>query len=287
MSELNLTLINVGHGDSLFLHFLDDRNYSNPENYFALIDSNDTTNLKPSLIYLKKFFTNYEEVIRTKYNIPNYNLNPKLEFLLLTHDHADHSRGLLTIAKEYRPSIFYLFKTNQPLAATVLLKNLKRLGIVINFIDNSNVFTFGQATIKVLWPQNGNFNSEENNNSLVILIEYNKISYLLTGDLEADCWSNLSPHLNNNVQVIKMPHHGAYNSLFYNKLTPMLDDFKNKKMNPTIGISCQYFNANTNYPNNDVISEFNKNKIKFFKTSSMANITFQTDGIKVNIKNTL
>lgn len=51
MASLRVTVIDVGWGDSLLLEA---DNSSGP--YYALIDSNDTSTLRSSYIYVKRFF---------------------------------------------------------------------------------------------------------------------------------------------------------------------------------------------------------------------------------------
>jgi hypothetical protein len=51
MRSLNVTLIDVGWGDSILLESID----SNDNSYYALIDSNDSTNFRSSYIFLKKY----------------------------------------------------------------------------------------------------------------------------------------------------------------------------------------------------------------------------------------
>ena len=52
MSSLSVTLIDVVWGDSILIESQDDSGQS----YYALIDSNDTTYLRSSYIFLKRFF---------------------------------------------------------------------------------------------------------------------------------------------------------------------------------------------------------------------------------------
>jgi hypothetical protein len=52
MENLEVTLIDVGWGDSIFIETNDDNN----DSQYALIDSNDTTTLRSTYIFLKKYF---------------------------------------------------------------------------------------------------------------------------------------------------------------------------------------------------------------------------------------
>ena len=51
MSQLKIILIDVAWGDSIFLEAIDNRGNES----YALIDSNDSTSYKSTLIFLKKY----------------------------------------------------------------------------------------------------------------------------------------------------------------------------------------------------------------------------------------
>src|SRR5947209_6158609 len=89
MAVLRTTLIDVGWGDSLLLESEDDKGSS----LYALIDSNDTSTLRSSNIFLKRFFE------RKNLNVPT--TSPVFDWVLLTHAHADHGQGLKRILSDF------------------------------------------------------------------------------------------------------------------------------------------------------------------------------------------
>lgn len=284
MSELNLTLINVGHGDSLLLNFLDDSITKKPINYFGLIDSNDSTNLRPTHFYLTNFFNNYNEDIKQRYNLANFKLSTEFEFIMLSHDHSDHAQGLEFILKNYEYKNFYLSQPHTGVTSPFLVRKLKN-NSKFKIIDDQYNFSFGGTTISVLWPPKGTIDPNENNNSLVLLIEFDKIAFLLTGDLETGVWQQLQNKLNSKIKLIKMPHHGARNSLFDNTgSTPWLNYFLQKNFNLIFGISCISKAKNSYYPNKDVKLELAQAKYEYFSTNEHSTITFTTDGQNISFK---
>ena len=93
MSRFSVTLIDVGWGDSVLLAWEDAA-----DSRFALIDSNDSTNLKSSYVYLKRFFEKQHIDTSSK---------PVFEFVILSHAHADHGQGLKRLMREFGTRYFW------------------------------------------------------------------------------------------------------------------------------------------------------------------------------------
>lgn len=94
MSNLSVTLIDVGWGDSVLIESQDDNN----GNYYALVDSNDSTNFRSSFIFLKRHFE--------KKGLRISDAKPIFEFVLLSHAHSDHGQGLKSVIREFGTKSF-------------------------------------------------------------------------------------------------------------------------------------------------------------------------------------
>ena len=90
MAQLEVTLLDVGWGDSVFLHSED----SNGEHRFALVDAHDTTYLQPTMIFLRRYFRRHIHHVGPLDR-------PYFDFVLLSHDHGDHSAGLERLIREF------------------------------------------------------------------------------------------------------------------------------------------------------------------------------------------
>ncbi len=88
MSTLRVTLIDVGWGDSLLLESEDATGA-----HYALIESNDTSTLRSSYIFLKRFFEKKAIAFPSPSSI--------FEWVLLTHRHADHGQGLKKVIRDF------------------------------------------------------------------------------------------------------------------------------------------------------------------------------------------
>jgi beta-lactamase superfamily II metal-dependent hydrolase len=98
MVQLWVTFIDVGWGDSILLEVEDTAGHRR----FALIDSNDTSNLPSTRIFLKRHLERYAD--RACLNRVPY---PLFDFVLATHAHADHIAGLTGVIREYGTDWLY------------------------------------------------------------------------------------------------------------------------------------------------------------------------------------
>ena len=185
-SKLTVTFINVGQGDAALVECGGE---------YMLIDTgpnNKTTGEKIRKLLLDKgIYT--------------------LKYLVISHLHDDHYGGLINNALQ-----------NVEIKATLCNEDPYRKSNVASCLDGSRLiipkageeFSLGSATIKVV-----DVSSNQANDSLVLLISYENTNFFLTGDIEKEAHSRvaeklreLSNKLEGKENLIKMPHHGAYNS---------------------------------------------------------------------------
>ena len=200
MSQLKIILIDVAWGDSIFLESIDD----NGNEFYALIDSNDTTNYKSSLIFLKRYF-------QRKFNTSRIN-KPVLDWVMLTHAHLDHGQGLKEIMRTFGARRFYYSKSVLSSSLAHLQNYANRAQIPHQAIDNNRIFpNFGDVQVEVLWPNEDDISSDENNNSIVLKMSVHDQTCMLTGDAEEDVWNVIKTQIPDNTVFFKVPHHGSKN----------------------------------------------------------------------------
>ena len=200
MSQLKIILINVAWGDSIFLEAID----SNGNESYALIDSNDTSNYKSSLIFLRRYF-------QRKFNTSTIN-KPLLDWVMLSHAHLDHGEGLKGIMRSFGTNRFYYPKSVLNSSLAHLQKYANRAGIRHQAIDNNRVFpNFGDVQVDILWPNEDEISQNENDNSIVLALKLHNLTCMLTGDAEEDVWNVIKNQIPNNTVFFKVPHHGSRN----------------------------------------------------------------------------
>jgi competence protein ComEC len=272
MSSLHVTLIDVGWGDSILIESIGESDNSKP--LYALVDSPDTPYLQSSYIFLKRHFE------KKGVKIPED--KPLFEFVLLSHPHTDHYQGLKTIMKEFGTRNFWYPKSTEWGSAADLIRFA---GVSSNVqhhqsIDDTKIIPkLGDVDIAVLWPvYNQPDSSNENNNSVVLSLRLGNVVFVLSGDAEAEVWSQISGKLSN-ARFFKIPHHGSINGTFDSHgNTPWLSSCPNA----CLGISSHV--RPFGHPNQQVVQLLDSTRREYYRTDQHYHITVQTDGTDVEVK---
>src|SRR5262249_30413100 len=136
-----------------------------------------------------------------------------------THAHADHAQGLKRILRDFGTAQFwYPQSSSAAVFLSTLIRFVTRSPRVNHYqtIDSSLVLPqFGDATMEVWWPPPNVVSSNENDNSVVLALALGGITFVVTGDAEADgVWTNIASRIAPTTGFFKVPHHGARNGLF-------------------------------------------------------------------------
>jgi len=272
VSRLLVTVIDVGWGDSLFLESVDTEGCS----HFGLVDSNDTTTLRSTHIYLKRFF-------ERKGVSMGSGQTPVFDWMLLTHAHADHGQGLKRIMRDFGTRQFWYPKSaSHALFFSDLLRYAQRSRRVVHHqavYVSKKLRTFGDAAMDILWPPDGLFPENENNNSVVVALTLGDVSMVLTGDLEADVWTQIAEKVPDNTLFFKVPHHGSDNGLFDGSRTPWLD-----RLGADARLAISSHVRPFEHPHSTVISELDSRNMQYYRTDEQYHLEFETDGQQLQVK---
>ncbi len=289
MSSLSVTFIDVGWGDSILLESID----AAGDAHFALIDSNDTTNLRSSSMFVKRFAE--RRLYDLQANDPNASLpDPFFDWVLLTHAHADHGQGLKRILQDFGASQFWYPKSNSTAAYfTGLLRYAQRSSKVAHHqsIDASKTLpAFGDATMEIMWPPHGHEQhySNENNNSVVLAATLGDVTMILTGDAEAEVWETISDDIPDTTRVFKAPHHGSQDAMFVHgdvNDTPWFTRLSAAPDHVDIAISSHV--RPFAHPSPSVVAFLDQHRPDdYLRTDTNFHITFTTDGTDVTTRYT-
>lgn len=275
-NKLSVTLIDVAWGDSIFIDYLDDS-----ENHlFALIDSNDTTYNTTSQNFVKKYIERIDPSILEKENL--------FEFVLLSHAHADHGQGLKSIMSRWGTKNFWYPKSINWGCLTYLLSYSNRSKKVLHHqsIDRDKIIpNLGNVEIKVLWPRYNKIDQEnENNNSVVLHLKLDNVSFLLTGDAEKEVWNFISNEIPADTKFFKVPHHGSRNGSLNNNNT--LAYTANIQQDTYFGISTHV--RPYDHPHAEVLDLLNQVSVppntRVLRTDENYHLTFESDGQAIRVK---
>ena len=266
-SKLTVTFIDVGQGDAALVECGGE---------YMLIDTgpnNQTTGEKIRRLLLDKGIYTFK-------------------YLVISHLHDDHYGGLINNALQ-----------NVEIKATLCNEDPYRKSNVASCLDGSRLiipkageeFSLGSATIRVV-----DVNSSQANDSLVLLINYENTNFLFTGDIEKEAHSRvaeklreLSNELEGKENLIKMPHHGAYNSDQY-----LPDNAYDNSLGTLVSASyAEYFvisvgkNNSYNHPHREtldlidqVLRVHNLDKAAhFFRTDENGDIVATSDGKTITV----
>jgi len=278
MSELKVTLIDVGWGDSVLIESID----ANNQSHYGLIDSNDTTYERSSLVFLKKFFKIKSSDLSAQ--------RPVFDFVVMSHDHRDHGSGLKEVIKYFGTQSLWYPKVHEDEASTlgVLLYWARRYGgsrvdVYRAIHDHYDAGCLGDAEIDILWPEEqGQISDDPNNNSIVMVLTLGQVSFVLTGDAEGEVWEKVVARVPPETHMFKVPHHGSVNGAVYRGDYPWLDHMDQFARKPALAISSH--EQRFGHPHKDVVDEIANRKYTCFRTDENYHLTFSTKGQKVEVK---
>ncbi|ATW25365.1 DNA internalization-related competence protein ComEC/Rec2 [Candidatus Formimonas warabiya] len=258
--RLNVTFVDVGQGDCIFLQ--------SPSGRTCLIDGGGKPNASGSQV---------GERIVVPY-LKSLGLE-RLDLVLLTHPDEDHMLGLFPTLDELKVDKFVFARPFvaspelQPLLELAERKNVPAVPVTRGqeiFLDRGiklYVCSPGQ-------PFTGT-DADTNNNCLVLKLSYGHVSFLLTGDAEIACLTSLlDSGLDLKADVLKLPHHGSKNSFlpsFYEQVSPRMV------------VVCVGKNS-FGHPGPEVVEYWEEREIPLFRTDLHGAVTFSTDGKEIRVQ---
>lgn len=241
--SIELHFIDVGQGDSILIRtkngdYLMDTGGSPMENSFDI-------NKYITLPYLEKLGIN------------------SLKAIFISHFHADHSQGVPLLVENLKA---------ENIVGSYIPKDYEFPIIVLKRYDE--IMLDKDTKLKVIWPANTN-SKNENNLSLVALLTYYNNSVLFTGDIEAEVEPLVADILDENIDILKVPHHGSSTSstdYFLNKLKPSVAVF-------SVGRNNLY-----NHPSTEVVSRYENINSEIYRTDKNGLVKMSFNKENYNIK---
>jgi beta-lactamase superfamily II metal-dependent hydrolase len=195
---LNAWFINVWQGDSEYLEL--------PNGRSVLIDGGPANPSGTGDPLVAQFLT--------QHGITH------IDYVVLTHPHADHFTGLKYVFDHVKVDNFYDTREENPGAATLKVLRDQIAGnhtTAINYpaADDTLDWDPGEVQVKVLnscsTPGQSTVGQVLNNCSIVLKVTYQNVSMLFTGDIQSDIEAQLAAKYGAELQadVLKVGHHGS------------------------------------------------------------------------------
>ncbi|WP_353096101.1 DNA internalization-related competence protein ComEC/Rec2 [Tissierella praeacuta] len=199
----------------------------------------------------------------------------KLKGVFITHFDDDHCKALSTLIDNMDiKNVLVSYEDNK----NPIYNKIKEKDIPLTILKEKDLIWLDKNTsVEVLSPSEDlkTRSSDANNLSLVLLLSYYDKKILFTGDMEKEVELILSEKIRENVDIIKVPHHGSN--------TSSTEELLNK-IRPSIGIISVGRNNFYGHPRGEVLDRYNELGTQLYRTDTMGMITVKLDKEVMDIK---
>lgn len=140
----------------------------------------------------------------------------KVDLVVVTHGHDDHVQGLLPVLEDFKVGSLVVPDVDFEEGLLTAVEIAEKRKIPVEKCEKGDTITLDDRTyIEVLHPKKGAYinDSNQNNNSLVLKLNYEDVSILFTGDIEKEAEKLLfEDAVDLEADVLKVAHHGSSTS---------------------------------------------------------------------------
>lgn len=265
--ELQVTFLDVGQGDCIFLQTEDGTSY--------LTDGGSSSVSRVGKYRMIPFL--------------KYQGSSRVKAVFVSHADSDHCNGIAELLEQAELEGITVENLVLPdLADECRNEGYEELvdlagqnGITVQFLHEGQQFQDGELLFQCLHPSKGYRAEDLNETSMVLLVTYKEFSLLLTGDVQGAGEEHLTQelqdrkepgvtdHAETELTILKVAHHGSKNSTSEEFL---------KAANPTLAIiSCGEGNR-YGHPHEETLERLEKADVPWFCTKDYGAITVTVDG---------
>ena len=255
---LEIAMIDVGHGDSILI--------TTPHRKSILIDTGDS--------YISK---------GKKYDIGEKTVLPylldkgigKIDLLVLSHLDSDHIGGFNSIINSLKVnkvgiSINNLVKHKGKDIEKMIEKKSEKV-----YLKKGKKFSIDGVNFTILSPNKKETVDDENNDSIVMLMEYEGVKALFMGDMESEAEEELLTQFNHlDIDILKAGHHGSITSTTESLI---------KATTPKIAL----ISVGTRFesiPSDIVLNRLRSAYSKIYRTDKMGEVVVKIDNGKMYVE---
>ena len=245
--KLIVHFLDVGQGDSIFIEL--------PNGKTMLVDAGEN--------YHGQGIIDYVQTIGYQ----------KLDYVVATHPHEDHIGSMPYIVRNFEIGSIYMPDVTANTATfESLLKAIKAKGLrVKNGRTGVHIIKDGELTADIIAPDKPD-ESNLNNSSIVLLLTFGNVSYLLTGDAETKELNALRADMH--ATVLKAGHHGSKTSTTQTLL---------KKISPSVTVISCGKNNDYGHPHAEVLKMLKSVNSSVYRTDRDQTVIVATDGSSLTV----
>jgi competence protein ComEC len=262
--ELELTAIDVGQGDSLFVVFPDGQRMLVDGGGIPVFGHAQRSNLDTGEDVVAPYL--WDRGIR------------RVDIVALSHAHEDHSGGLPALIADFRPAELWTGATPASPVWDRVREAAQRAGTKIRALHEPGHFTVGGAGIEVLAPME-DYQAKDipkNDDSLVLRLTYGGHTFLLSGDVERPIEREmLGLGEVRATEVLKVAHHGSR--------TSSTEEFLDA-VHPAFAIISAGFENSYGHPTATVLDRLEARHATVLRTDLNGLITIRTDGHRLRVE---
>lgn len=200
----------------------------------------------------------------------------ELEIVVNTHPHEDHVGGLAGVLAVFPTQAVYApTRTYSSKCFDNFLKYADQQRLTVQIPSPGDTMTLGDANIVVLGPVKSY--SNENNNSIVLMVTLGQTKFLFAGDMETSAENDMLEYWGDRfdfrADVLKVGHHGSENASGYRLLY---------YVNPQYGVISVGANNSYGHPHEAALSRLNDADVSVYRTSEMGTIVATSDGTNIS-----
>jgi competence protein ComEC len=262
--RLEVSVLDVGQGDSIFAAFPGDRT--------MLIDGGGLAGSE--WIGGHRSGIDVGEEVVSPY-LWSRGLK-RLDVVALTHAHHDHLDGLRSVLDNFRVGELWVGRDEQTQAFESLLAEARAHGVSIMHKAEGGAFDWDGVRGEVLWPPDaGPVSEASNDDSIVLRLTDGRIRFLLAGDIQERVEESLvEEHAPLGADFLKVPHHGSRTSstiAFLAAVTPRVAVISVGEANPF------------GHPSQDVVERYERGGVRLLRTDRDGAVTALTDGQNISV----
>lgn len=257
--KLHIVICDVGQGDAIFIR--------TPKGEDVIIDGGPDDKILSCLSSHMPFW------------------DRSIEAVFLTHPHADHLTGLISVLERYSVSSF---NTEKVPGSSVIYRKLMTIlaekNLSARYLNAGNVFSEDKDLIFTTeWPSKSSIESmgsvaeaniDQNGFSVIELLRYKSFKALFTGDAGFAVEDEIASSVGK-IDLLKVPHHGSR--------TGMSASFLAKTM-PSLAVISVGFHNRYGHPAPFSLDLLQKLGVKTLRTDQNGEVEIISDGDKFSYK---